>query len=39
MTQIYAPRDLGKSLIIDGLAVELAGNGWRVLLLDRDNHR
>jgi len=39
MTQIYAPRGLGKSLLADYWAVKLAESGKRVLILDRDNPR
>jgi hypothetical protein len=37
MTQLYAPRGLGKSLCAEYWAVKLAGSGKRVLILDRDN--
>jgi AAA domain len=39
MTQFYAPRGLGKSLLADYWAVQLAASGKRVLILDRDNSR
>jgi AAA domain len=39
LTQIYAPRGLGKSLLAAYWAVKLAAAGKRVLMLDRDNPR
>jgi len=39
MTQFYAPRGLGKSLLADHWAVKLSASGKRVLILDRDNPR
>jgi hypothetical protein len=39
MTQLYAPRGLGKSVFADHWAVTLAASGKRVLILDRDNPR
>lgn len=39
LTQIFAPRGIGKSLLADHWAVELASSGKRVLILDRDNPR
>jgi hypothetical protein len=39
ITEIFAPRGLGKSLYISFLAVKTARNGKRVLLVDRDNSR
>lgn len=37
VTHIFSPRGIGKSLITSALAVALARQGKRVLLLDRDN--
>ena len=37
VTEIFSPRGIGKSLVGDWLAVQLARSGRRVLLLDRDN--
>jgi hypothetical protein len=39
ITEIFSPRGIGKSLFATHLAVHLARNGLRVLLLDRDNPR
>jgi len=39
MTQFYAPRGLGKSVLANHWAVTLAASGIRVLILDRDNPR
>ena len=39
LTQMFAPRGLGKSVLAHCLAVQLAKTGKRVLLLDRDNPR
>ena len=39
LTQIYAPRGLGKSVLMLFWAVKLAREGKRVLLLDKDNPR
>ena len=39
ITEIFSPRGIGKSLFATYLAVRLARNGLRVLLLDRDNPR
>jgi hypothetical protein len=37
VTEVFAPRGLGKSLWALDAAVRIAGSGLRVLLLDRDN--
>jgi AAA domain len=37
ITELFSPRGIGKSLFATHLAVQLARNGLRVLLLDRDN--
>lgn len=37
VTMLFSPRGIGKTHIGHALAVKLAGNGLRVLLLDRDN--
>jgi hypothetical protein len=39
LTQIFAPRGIGKSLLANHWAVESALRGLRVLILDRDNSR
>ncbi|MGH9533815.1 MAG: AAA family ATPase [Terriglobales bacterium] len=39
LTEIFAPRGLGKSLLADFWAVTLGRAGKRVLILDRDNPR
>ncbi len=39
ITEIFAPRGLGKSLWAAAVAVSLASKGHRVLLIDRDNPR
>jgi len=39
LTEIFAPRGLGKSLLAHYWAVETARRGLRVLILDRDNTR
>jgi hypothetical protein len=39
LTQMFAPRGIGKSLLADHWAVKLASTGMRVLILDRDNPR
>jgi hypothetical protein len=39
LTQIFAPRGVGKSLLADHWAVALSSAGKRVLVLDRDNPR
>ena len=39
LTQIFAPRGIGKSVLADHWAVKLASAGKRVLILDRDNPR
>jgi hypothetical protein len=39
LTQLYAPRGLGKTIIAHHWAVKLAAQGLRVLILDRDNSR
>jgi hypothetical protein len=39
LTQMFAPRGLGKSLLAEHWAVEAARRGLRVLILDRDNSR
>jgi hypothetical protein len=39
LTQMFAPRGIGKSLLADYWAVETARRGLRVLILDRDNPR
>lgn len=39
VTEIFAPRGLGKSITSTHLAVDLAGRGLRVFLIDRDNPR
>jgi hypothetical protein len=38
MTEIYSPRGIGKTNITYGIAKECVDAGFRVLLLDRDNH-
>jgi hypothetical protein len=39
LTQIFSPRGLGKTHVAYAILVELAGQGVRILLLDRDNSR
>jgi hypothetical protein len=39
LTEIFAPRGLGKSHVLHGILVKLARRGTRCLLLDRDNSR
>lgn len=39
LTEIYAPRGLGKSILAHFWGVSLAARGLRVMLLDRDNAR
>jgi hypothetical protein len=39
LTELFAPRGIGKSLLADHWAVRLASSGKRVLILDRDNSR
>ncbi len=39
LTQIFAPRGIGKSLLANHWAVQSARKGLRVLILDRDNSR
>ena len=39
VTQIFAPRGLGKSLFVLWLAVQFAKRGLRVMIIDRDNPR
>lgn len=39
LTEIFAPRGLGKSILALHWAVTLAAKGMRVLMLDRDNSR
>jgi hypothetical protein len=39
LTQIFAPRGVGKSLLADHWAVTLSSAGKRILVLDRDNPR
>jgi hypothetical protein len=39
LTEIFAPRGLGKSHVLHGILIKLARRGTRCLLLDRDNSR
>jgi len=39
ITEVFSPRGIGKTLAVHALAVKLAKQGLRVLLVDRDNPR